>query len=87
MHGTIWPLFPREGQDEEGMEYVQAYMPLNTARTQLEQRQIQFELDLQDDLMTKLLILQNRLIGLANTGQNRFLPEISGVLGRKGKQN
>ena len=61
--------------DEEGMECVQAYTHVNTARTQLEQRQIRFELDLQDDLMTKLPVLQARLKGLANAARNASCPE------------
>ena len=48
---------------------------MNTARTQLEQRQIWFELDLQDDLMTKLPVLQARLKGLANAARNASCPE------------
>ena len=51
------------------MERIQAYTPINTARTQLEQRQIQFELDLQDDLMMKLPVLQARLKRLANAAR------------------
>ena len=57
------------------MECVQAYTPVNTARTQLEQRQIRFELDLQDNLMTKLPVLQARLKGLANAARNTSCPE------------
>ena len=57
------------------MECVQAYTPVNTARTQLEQRQFRFKLDLQDALMTKLPVLQARLKGLANAARNASCPE------------
>ena len=57
------------------MECVQAYTHVNTARTQLEQRQIRFELHLQDDLMTKLPVLQARLKGLTNAARNASCPE------------
>ena len=58
------------------MECVQAYTHVNTARTQLEQRQIRFELDLhEDDHMAKLPVLQARLKGLANAARNASCPE------------